>query len=196
MSGTSIPQGFHCEILEIRPENAIRPPCGDTPHVTPKQARFVAEYLIDGNATRAYIAAGYSKNGAGQSAEKLLRNAEIAAAVAVQQAKLLEKVGITAERVLQEMGRLAFSDVSRLFKPDGSLKPLSALTPDDSACIAGLEVIIKNAEAGDGHTDKVHKIKVWDKSKNLEMLAKHLGLFIEKVEHSGGIEIHWQGDQE
>ena len=37
------------------------------------------------------------------------------------------------------------------------------------------------AEAGDGHTDTVHKIKIWDKSKNLENLAKHFSLLTEVV---------------
>lgn len=156
--------------------------------LTHKQSRFVAEYLIDGNATRAAKAVGYHP----KMAAKLVARSSIKAAIAAGHSKLIEQTGITAERVLKEMGRLAFSDVSRLFNADGSLKSLHELTPDDSACIAGLEVIIKNAEAGDGHTDKVHKIKVWDKSKNLEMLAKHLGLFVEKVEHSGGIVIAWQ----
>ncbi len=164
--------------------------------MTPKQARFVAEYLIDGIGKQAAIRAGYKVSNAESTASTLLADPKVSQAVKAGQAALLEKTGITAERVLREMGRLAFSDVSRLFNPDGSLKPMNELTADDSACIAGLEVIIKNAEAGDGHTDKVHKIKVWDKSKNLEMLGKHFGLFVEKVEHSGGIEIHWQGENE
>jgi phage terminase small subunit len=164
--------------------------------MTPKQARFVAEYLIDLNATQAAIRAGYSKKTAYSIGEELLRKPEITAAVEKGRSALMVKTNITAERVLEEMGRLAFSDVRNLFAPDGSLKPLHTLSAEDAACIASLEVIIKNAEAGDGHMDKVHKIKVWDKSKNLENLAKHLGLFVEKVEHSGGIEIHWQGQDE
>lgn len=159
--------------------------------MTAKQERFVAEYLIDGNGKQAAIRAGYKPSNAESTASTLLADPKVSQAVAAGRAKVLEKIGITAERVLQEMGRLAFSDVSRLFNTDGSLKPLHELTPEDSACIAGLEVIIKNAEAGDGHTDKVHKIKVWDKSKNLEMLAKHFNLFVDKVEHSGAIEIQW-----
>ena len=163
--------------------------------MTPKRERFVAEYLIDGNGKQAAIRAGYKPSRAEVTASELLADRKVSEAVAAGRAKLLEKTGITAERVLQEIGRLAFSDVSRLFNADGSLKPLTQLSPEDSACIAGLEVIIKNAEAGDGHTDKVHKIKVWDKSKNLEMLAKHFALLTEKVEHSGGLTIRWQGDE-
>ena len=39
-----------------------------------------------------------------------------------------------------------------------------------------MEVIIKNAEAGDGVTDRIHKIRVVDQVKPLELLAKHFGL--------------------
>ena len=45
--------------------------------MTEKQKRFADEYLIDCNATQAAIRAGYSKNGAGQTGEKLLKNTEI-----------------------------------------------------------------------------------------------------------------------
>lgn len=161
-----------------------------------KQARFVAEYLIDLNATQAAIRAGYAKRSAGQQADELLKNHEIAAAVSEQTQKRLDKCSLTADRVLEEMRRLAFSDVSRLFDAHGKLKPLHTLTPEESACISGMEVIIKNAEAGDGHMDTVHKIKVWDKPRTLEMLGKHFGLLIDRVEHSGGLELHWGGDSE
>ncbi len=81
--------------------------------LNPKQTRFVAEYLIDLNATQAYIRAGYSPGGASQAAEKLLRNAEVQAAVAKGQAKVAGKLEITAEKVLadlEELRLLALSD--------------------------------------------------------------------------------------
>ena len=40
--------------------------------------------------------------------------------------------------------------------------------------VSGLEVIIKNAKAGDNHTDEVHKFKLWDKTRDLEALAGRL----------------------
>lgn len=162
--------------------------------MTPKQARFVAEYRKDLNATQAAIRAGYSEKTAQEQGARLLSNAMVAAAVAEKTQQQLAKADITAERVLQEIGRLAFSDVRTLFDANGKIKPLHTLSADEAACIAGLEVIIKNAEAGDGHMDTVHKIKVWDKSKNLEMLAKHFALLTEKIEHSGGLTIRWQGE--
>lgn len=153
--------------------------------MTPKQARFVAEYRKDLNATRAYIAAGYSPKGAGQSAEKLLKNPEIAAAVAEKTQQQLERADLTAERTLEEMRRLAFSNVQDLFDEHGDLKPLHTLTREQAACISSLELVMKNATAGDGKIDRVLKIRIWDKPKVMEMLGKHFALLTERVHHTG-----------
>src|SRR3990167_5308167 len=148
--------------------------------LTPKRARFVAEFRKDLNATAASGRAGYHP----KMAAALMANASIQAAIAKKTRTQLKKLDLTAERVLEEMRRLAFSDVRTLFDARGKLKPLHTLTPEEAACIAGLEVIIKNAEAGDGHTDTVHKIKVWDKPRTLEMLGKHFALLTERVHHT------------
>lgn len=92
---------------------------------------------------------------------------------------------LTAERVLEELRRLSFSNVQDIFDEQGNLRPIQTLTREQASCIASLEVIKKNAEAGDGHIDVVHKLKVWDKTRSLEMLAKHFALLIERVELSG-----------
>ena len=146
-----------------------------------KHAQFVAEYLIDLNATQAAIRAGYSAKTAASQGERLLRNAEIATAVSDGQRKRLDSAELSATRVLEEMRRLAFSDVRDLFDEQGKLRPIHTLTREQSAAIAGLEVIIKNAEAGDGHMDTVHKIKVWDKPRTLEMLGKHFKLLTDQI---------------
>lgn len=150
-----------------------------------KQKRFIAEYLIDLNATQAAIRAGYSEKTAASQGERLLKNAEIGAIVADKTQKRLEQADLTAARVLEEMRRLAFSDVRNLFDDAGNIKPLKELSAEDAACIAGLEVIIKNAKAGDGQTDTVHKIKIWDKTKTLQMLGQHFALLVERVQLEG-----------
>lgn len=163
--------------------------------MTPKQARFVAEYRKDLNATQAAIRSGYSAKTASSQGERLLRNAEIAKAVAEKTQQQLESADLSAVRVLEELRRLSFADIRGLFDADGNLKPLHELTAEQAACIGGFEVIKKNAEAGDGKIDTVHKIKVIDKTRSLEMLAKHFALLTEKIEHSGGIAVTWQGEE-
>lgn len=71
--------------------------------LTAKQKRFVAEYLVDGNATQAAIRAGYSKATAYSIGAENLKKPEIAAAIEAAQAKIAGKLGITAERVIQRV---------------------------------------------------------------------------------------------
>lgn len=155
--------------------------------LTAKEQRFVAEYLVDFVGSDAAKRAGYAPNSAKVTASRLLTKPEIKAAVESKRAKQIESTDLTAARVLEELRRVAFSDLRTLFDEKGDLRPLHTLTADQAACIAGVEVVIKNAKAGDGVTDTVHKIKIWDKPKALEMLAKHFGLLVEQVKHSGGI---------
>lgn len=71
--------------------------------LTAKQQRFVAEYLIDGNATQSAIRAGYSKATAKQIGAENLTKPYVAAALAAKQAKINEKLEITAEKVLRDL---------------------------------------------------------------------------------------------
>jgi phage terminase small subunit len=160
--------------------------------LTPKQARFVAEYLKDLNATQAAIRTGYSPKTAAQQASRLLTNAEISAAVSEGTAKQLQAADLSATRTLEEMRRLAFSDIRKLFDADGNLKPLHLLDDESAAAISSLEVVKKNLAAGDGQTDTVHKLKVWDKTRNLEMLAKHFGLLEDKLSIDAEVTFKWQ----
>lgn len=157
--------------------------------MTPKQQRFVAEYLVDLNATQAAVRAGYSKRNADKIGSELLGKTGVAQAVQEGQAAKLKKVGVTAERTILEIQRIAFSDIRKLFTDYGGLKPVHELNDDESALLASVEVLKKNLFAGDKKVDTIHKLKVWDKLKALEMLAKHFGILQERVEHHGKIEI-------
>ena len=153
--------------------------------LTPKQSRFVAEYLIDQNATQAAIRAGYSKKTASSQGERLLRNVEIAAAVGVKQDQQLAKLEITAERVLQELARIAFVDVRAFYRDDGTLKQMTELEADAAAAIAQFDVLKQNVTSGDGQLDTVHRIRFVEKIRALELLAKRFGLVKEQVEVTG-----------
>lgn len=147
-----------------------------------KHERFIVEYLKDLNASKAYVRAGYAKAGAGQSAEKLLKKPEIKAAIAKAQAKVLEVAQITAQRTIDEMGTLAFSNVADYFDAEGNLLPIHQLPRHVTAAIAQFEVIMKNAAGGDGKIDRVLKVKSWDKTRALEMLGKHFKLLSDVVQ--------------
>jgi len=157
----------------------------------PKHRAFVAAYLATLNATQAAITAGYSKRSARVTGGRLLLNAAIGAAVAAGKSRQLQAADLDAGRVLEELRRLALMDPRGVFDERGALRPVTEWTPEQAACLSSFEVIIKNAQAGDGKTDTIHRVKFWDKTKALEMLAKHFALLVERVEHSGGITVSW-----
>ena len=143
------------------------------PGLTPKQERFVAEYLVDLNATQAAIRTGYSKKTAEQQGPRLLGNAGVATAIARGQAKALARLDMDRNRILGLVAEIALGDLSTFYTSSGQLKGLSELGPGQGRLIAGLETLVKNAEAGDGHTDTVLKLKLYDRLKALELLAKY-----------------------
>lgn len=96
-------------------------------------------------------------------------------------------VEVTAERTMLEIAKLAFADRRAVWDDDGRLKPFSKWGPDEAALLEGFEVIIKNAQAGDGQTDTVHKVKLATKLGALEILAKHFGIMTDKVKVEGKI---------
>ncbi len=71
--------------------------------LTPKQARFVEEYLVDLNATQAAIRAGYSAKTAYSQGERLLRNVEVAAAVAEAKPARSERTKINQDWVIERL---------------------------------------------------------------------------------------------
>jgi len=156
------------------------------PRLTLKQARFIAEYLKDLNGTQAAIRAGYARSNADFYASRLLSRANISQLVEAGQRRQLAKAELCAQMVKDAIKRnvadAAYGDKRRFFTASGKLRRVVDLTPDEADLLAGFEVIIKNAAAGDGHTDTVHKITLRrDHVQWTELAAKHLGMLIDVV---------------
>lgn len=151
--------------------------------LTDRRKLFVDEYLIDLNATQAAIRAGYSKKTAHSQGERLLRNVEVQKAIQAGQKARSNRLEITADRVLQEFARIAFFDPRNLFNEDGTPKAIAELDDDTAAVVAGLDVAhIGNADVGIG---QVMKIKLADKKGALDSVARHLGMFNDKMALTG-----------
>ena len=158
--------------------------------LTNKQQRFVEEYLIDLNATQAAIRAGYSEKTAEQQGFQLLKKTSVSKAVTEAQKRRSDRTEVTADMVVKELARIGFSDLRNMLTPNGSLLDPQDWDDDTAAAISSIEVVTNTGEGGkdeDGRkiVEHTHKIKVWDKNSALEKLAKHLGMFVEKHEHTG-----------
>ena len=135
-------------------------------NLTPKQQRFVDEYLIDLNATQTAIRAGYSEKTAKEIGSENLTKPNIAKAIEEARAKLAERTGITQEYVLSNIQKVVERCMQQeaVRARDGS--PLLVEGPEgDLACL--------------------FEFKETGALKGLELLGKHLGLFKDKIEHTG-----------
>jgi phage terminase small subunit len=150
--------------------------------LTPKQRRFVAEYLKDLNGRKAATRAGYSARNAVQQASRLLSKANVKAKAAAGEAEQLKGNALTASRVLEELRRLGFADIGEIYDARGQLLSFRAMTPEARATIAGVETMKKNLTAGDGQQEDVVKVKLWDKTKALDMLARHFALLKDVIQ--------------
>ncbi len=149
--------------------------------LTPKQADFVEEYLIDLNATQAAIRAGYSKKTAESIGHENLRKPKILEKIQSRRKELRESLNITQERILMEEARLAFVDISALFDENDKLLPINKIPEDARRAIAGIEIT-----EGVKGKDLTRKYKLSDKGRALERISKHLGLYAaKKHEHTG-----------
>lgn len=156
--------------------------------LTPKQRRFVDEYLIDLNATQAAIRAKYSAKTAASQGERMLRNVEIQRALAKRMKDREQRTEITQDRVLRELAKIGFSDIRKAVKwgetelrvsegEEGELMPFHGLALlgsdqiDDDTAAAISEV----SEGREGL-----KVKFHDKKGALVEMGRHLGLFTPK----------------
>jgi phage terminase small subunit len=137
---------------------------------TERQLAFIREYLVDQNAAEAARRAGYSPENANKIAYELRNDPKIAARIAAAQARRSEKKRITAERVIEELGRMAFSNMAdyATWGPEGlKLRANALLDEDQSAAVADVE------PKGNG---KLARLKLYDKLAALNALARHLGM--------------------
>lgn len=161
--------------------------------LTPKQKIFADEYLIDLNATRAYkVAYPRVKNEetAAAAGARLLRNVKVVEYVQKRMDERAQRTEITQDRVLQELAKLGFFDIRKLFDDSGKPLDITGLDDETAACIAGLEVMDVYEGAGEDKefAGYVKKYKLSDKLKALELIGRHLGMFKDKLELSGGLD--------
>ena len=126
---------------------------------TDKEKLFVHEYLIDKRGKDAAIRAGYSERTAVKIAAELLQKPHIRGWIDEQLAKRTEKLGVTADKVINELAELGFLRRDEVLaagrSPDDDLPPPVTLNST---------------------------MRMTDKIKALELLGKNLKMWTDKVE--------------
>lgn len=138
--------------------------------MTDKQERFCEEYMIDLNATQAAIRAGYSPKTANEQGSQLLAKLSIQNRIAQLQAEQSRRTGVSADRVVRELAKIAFVNAADLIDPKtASLK--SDVSHDDLAAVQSVKVKTF------GEDGLEQEVKLADKLRALDLLGKHLGMY-------------------
>ena len=148
--------------------------------MTEKQKTFCLEYLKDFNATRAAIAAKYSKKTAAPIASRLLRNVNVQDFLVKKVKQKADEIEVSIERVLQHLYEMAFFDATTLVDADGDLKPIGEWPPAAGRLISGLDIQV--TQDGKERTITTKKIKIPSRERNTENLGRYLSMFTDKIQ--------------
>jgi len=152
--------------------------------LTRKQALFVAEYLVDLNAGRAAVRAGYSRGDARNAGYRLLKRPKIQAAIAAAEAPRLARLKLDADTVLAELARIARANVLDYirFGDDGApVVDLSQLDRDRAAALSEVTIEEFTARSAGRPTVRRTRFRMHDKLSALDKLARHFGLLRESA---------------
>lgn len=157
--------------------------------LTPKQQRFVEEYLVDLNATQAAIRAGYSARNADKLGPRLVGQSRVAEALAIALAAQRTTTEMREEEVAAEIRVLSRSDVRHFCVDDSGTLTLAPGAPDDAwRAVSSVKHKIRSFtdKAGNTTTERSIEYRLWDKNAALEKAAKRLRYYPpERVELTG-----------
>ena len=161
-----------------------------------KQKRFAKEYVKDFNGKQAAIRAGYSEVSSSSTASELLTYPKVQAAIQKEIQKRNKRIEVTQDRVVEELAKIGFSDIKDVVEWDGDSTRIKDSSEVDGTIIAeitDIETFIKSIPGGKGKEPKqmlnrTKKVKLHDKMKALELLARHMGMLKDVKQ------VHLEGD--
>ncbi len=151
--------------------------------LSPRQQLFADEYLVDLNGKQAAIRAGYSPKTAEVQASRLLTVVKVRTYIDKKMAERSRRTGVNADRVVIELARIAFANPTNIVDTDTA--EVDNNNDDDTAAIQSIKV--KRSFSKDGESVE-REIRFNDKTRSLELLGKHLGMFTDNVNVTGSVE--------
>lgn len=166
---------------------------GEELGLNPRQIQFCREYIVDLNMTQAYIRAGYSEEGAGNNASRLMSDDRIRSLCAKFAQDRALRTQTDADTVVSQVARLAKSDIRKIVHKSGALKRIEELDDDTAAALQSVKVTKRLSgevdEEGRPIYEDVVEYKLADKKGALDLLGKHMALWLDRIEHSGSVKL-------
>jgi phage terminase small subunit len=159
-----------------------------------RRRKFIAAMIENGgNRTQAAITAGFSPRSASSQGHRMIKNAEVAAALEAHRKMLASKYDLRVEDVIKSVSVALHFDPRKLYHEDGTLKAIIELDDDTAQALASFEVVEGKTVSEDGESEGeprrtaifTKKVKWLDKNTVREQAMRHLGLFKEDNKQKG-----------
>ena len=160
------------------------------PELNEKQRLFCEEYVVDRNATKAAIRAGYSEKTAYSQGQRLLKHVEVKALLTKAIEERSERTKIDADWVLTRLANEADADIADIYSEDGGLKPVNEWPKIwRQGLVSGIDSH-QEYDYVDGEkvpAGVVQKIRISDRVKRIELIGKHVSVqaFRDQLETTG-----------
>jgi len=155
---------------------AARPVGAPKNHMSGMQARFCIEYLVDCNATKAAIRAGYSTRNAGARGSLLLQYPHVRDGIQAEMKRRLNRLRMTSDSVLEQLSAEVTADMLDILHDDGSIKPVKEWP---KVWRQGLISSIESHEVTDAEgnsSGSVQRVRFSDRVKRMELIGKHIDI--------------------
>jgi phage terminase small subunit len=148
--------------------------------MTARKERFAAEYLVDLNATQAAIRSGYSPKTARAQGARLLTDVDVSRVIAVAKEARAQRVEIDADWVVSRLKRVA----ERCLEAE----PVLEFDPAEKTMVHK-QAMVEDPETGEQRIVGVYQFDSKGANGALKLLGEHLGIYVKKVEHEGGLTV-------
>lgn len=168
-----------------------------------KRARFVEEYLVDLNGAAAARRAGYSEKSARAIANQLLTKLDIQEAIEQAARERQQRTQVNADRVIQELAIVGFSDIRNYvdIDPDSGAikaKDFDSMPPGTSRAIESVSedrTIHEDASGKGVILNDKRRFKLHGKIPALELLGRHLNIFKDAIPLQGAAFVIIDGEK-
>lgn len=154
--------------------------------LTRRKQRFADEYLTGCTGAEALRRIGHKGEPIqlARAAYKWVHDPAVAEYLNERRKDLSASTGIRPEQIARELALVGFANLKSFFNADGSLIPITALSDDQAAALAAMEIEAQFEGRGEARVKvgDVLKVKTWNKVEALEKLAKLLGFMKDKLD--------------
>lgn len=152
-----------------------------------RYARFVEAYLSNGNnAANAALVAGYSAKTAVTQGGRLLKHVHVQQLLQQRRTVIAQINELSTNEIMADMARALRFDPRKLYREDGTLKPIHELDDDTALCLTGIETVIVKGTEGSETPLFVKKLKWESKAVSRDQAMKVFGMYEKDNQQKAG----------